>query len=146
VTVIDPPEGLEGVAVIPPDGVSTIEARAALPEQVALADATFNVARASQLTLGLARGDLATIGLGLEDRLHQPHRRHLYPRSMELVDRARELGALGATISGAGPTVLFWVFFEQTGALIDRLREEVGDWAEVRRLNFVAHGADVESL
>jgi homoserine kinase len=146
VTVIDPPEGLEGVAVIPPEGVSTVEAREALPAQVAVADATFNVARACQLTLGLARGDLATIGLGLEDRLHQPHRRRLYPRSMELVDRARELGALGATISGAGPTVLFWVFFEQTGALVDRLREEVGDWAEVRRLNFVAHGADVESL
>ena len=36
----------------------------------------------------------------------------------------------GATISGAGPTVLFWVFFEQTGALVERLREEVEGWAE----------------
>ena len=65
---------------------------------------------------------------------------------MELVQRARELGALGATISGAGPTVLFWVFFEQTGALVDRLRMEADGWAEVRRLNFVAHGADVAEL
>jgi homoserine kinase len=65
---------------------------------------------------------------------------------MELVRRARDLSALGATISGAGPTVLFWVFFEQTGALVDRLRDEVGDWAEVRRLNFVAQGADVPEL
>ena len=95
--------------------VPTGEARAALPAEVPLADATFNVAHAATLALGLARGDLALIARGLEDRLHQPRRRHLYPRSMELVERARELGALGATISGAGPTVLFWVFFEQTG-------------------------------
>ena len=65
---------------------------------------------------------------------------------MDLVERAHELGALGATISGAGPTVLFWVFFEQTGALVDRLRDEVDGWAEVRRLNFVAAGADVAEL
>jgi homoserine kinase len=146
VTAIEPPSGLEAVAVIPPEQVPTAEARAALPEQVPLGDATFNVARASKLTLGLARGDLATIAEGLDDRLHQTHRRHLYPRSMDLVERARDLVALGATISGAGPTVLFWVFFEQTGALVDRLREQAGDWADVRRLNFVALGADVAEL
>jgi homoserine kinase len=146
VTVVEPPSGLEAVAVVPADPVPTGEARAALPAEVPLADATFNAAHAATLALGLARGDLALIARGLEDRLHQPRRRHLYPRSMELIERARELGALGATISGAGPTVLFWVFFEQTGAVYDRLREEVGEWADVRRLNFVVQGADVAEL
>ena len=126
--------------------MSTADARAALPAEVPLADATFNVAHASLLSLGLARSDLALIGRGLEDRLHQPRREHLYPRSMELLRRARELGALGASISGAGPTVLFWVFFEQTGALVERLRSEAEGWADVRRLNFVAMGADVAEL
>ena len=146
VTVIEPPAGLEAVAVVPHDPVSTTAAREALPAQVPLADASFNVARAATLALGLAKGDLAEIARGLDDRLHQPHRRHLYPRSMDLVERASGLGALGATISGAGPTVLFWVFFEQTGALVERLREEVDGWAEIRRLNFVALGADVAEL
>jgi len=146
VTVVEPPAGLEAVAVVPGERVPTGEARAALPAEVPLGDATFNVAHAATLALGLARGDLALIARGLEDRLHQPRRRPLYPRSMELVERARELGALGATISGAGPTVLFWVFFEQTGAVYDRLREEVGAWADVRRLNFVVQGADVAEL
>ncbi len=146
VTVIEPPAGLEAVAVVPHDTVATTAAREALPAQVPLADASFNVARAATLVLGLARGDLAEIARGLDDRLHQPHRRHLYPRSMDLLERASDLGALGATISGAGPTVLFWVFFEQTGALVDRLRDEVEGWAEVRRLNFVALGADVAEL
>src|SRR5439155_571109 len=138
--------GLEAVAVIPAEQVPTVEARAAMPPEVPLADATFNVAHAAVLALGLARADLALIARGLQDRLHQPARERLYPRSMELVRRAPALGALGATISGAGPTVLFWVFFEQTGALVDRLREETAGWAEVQRLNFVALGADVAGL
>jgi homoserine kinase len=146
VTVVEPPAGLEAIAVVPPDPVPTGEARAALPAEVPFADATFNAAHAATLALGLARGDLGLIARGLEDRLHQPRRRHLYPRSMELVERARDFGALGATISGAGPTVLFWVFFEQTGAVVDRLRAEVGDAADIRRLNFVVQGADVAEL
>jgi homoserine kinase len=146
VTKLDPPTGLEAVAVVPGEQVSTEAARAALPAEIPLADVTFNIAHASLLTLGLALGDLALIARGLRDRVHQPRRELLYPRSMQLVKRAGDLGALGATISGAGPTVLFWVFFEQTGALVERLREEVGDWADVRRLNFVALGADVAEL
>jgi homoserine kinase len=98
------------------------------------------------LALGLARQDLALIARGLEDRIHQPRREHLYRRSMELLRRARELGALGATISGAGPTVLFWVWWEDTGGLVERLRAETEGWAEIQRLSFVAHGADVAAL
>jgi homoserine kinase len=126
--------------------VSTEAAREALPAEIPLVDATFNLARASLLALGLARQDLATIARGLEDRIHQPRREPLYRRSMELLRRARELGALGATISGAGPAVLFWVWWEDTGALVERLRDEVEGWAEIQRLNFVAQGADVAAL
>jgi homoserine kinase len=146
VTTIEPPSGLEAIAVTPSEPVSTSAARAALPHEIPLADATFNLAHASLLALGLARGDLATIARGLDDRLHQPRREHLYPKSMELVQRASELGALGGTISGAGPTALLWVYFEDTGALVDRLREQVGGWGEIRRLRFVAQGADVVDL
>jgi homoserine kinase len=146
VITLEPPSGLEAVAVIPAEQVPTAEARAALPAEVPLADATFNVAHAAVLALGLARADLALIARGLHDRLHQPARERFYPRSMDLVRRAAELGALGATISGAGPAVLCWVFFEQTGALVERLREEAAGWSDVRRLNFVALGADVAEL
>jgi homoserine kinase len=146
VSVIEPPSGLEAVAVVPGEPVSTDAARAALPAEIPLAEATFNVAHASLLALGLARQDLALIARGLQDRIHQPRREHLYRRSMELLRRARELGALGATISGAGPTVLFWVWWEDTGGLVERLREEAEGWADVQRLNFVAHGADVAAL
>jgi homoserine kinase len=142
---LDPPAGLEAVIATPPEPVPTASARAALPSEVPLADAVFNVGRASLLVLGLARADLSLIGRGLADALHQPRRRPLYPRSMELVEAAESLGALGATISGAGPTVLFWSHWEQTGALVERLRAEAPD-CEVRRVTFAPGGADVNEL
>ena len=141
----DPAPGLEGVIAIPPHEVPTAEARAALPDQVPLVEAVHNVAHASLLLLGLAKDDFSLIARGLADRLHQPRRQHLYPRSMELVERATELGALGATISGAGPTVLFWCHWEQTGALMERLRSDAPD-CEIRRVAFAAGGADVREL
>ena len=141
----DPPPGIEGVLAIPPGEVPTSDARAALPAEVPLADAVHNVAHASLLVLGLSRGDWDLVGRGLSDAIHQPRRAHLYPRSMELVEKARDLGALGATISGAGPTVLFWAHYEQTGPLYERLRSEAPD-CELRRVTFEPEGADVREL
>ncbi len=141
----DPGPGLETVVAIPPERVATVSARAALPPEVPMADAVHNTAHAAMLVLGLARGDLDLVARGLSDRLHQPRRAHLYPRSMELVGRARELGAVGASISGAGPTVLFWSHPEGTGPLVSQLSEEVPQW-EVRRLAFEPEGATVRAI
>ena len=92
------------------------EARAALPRQVPMADAVFNVAHASLLVLGLADG---------RPRARRPRARRppapAAPRAPLPASRwssrpaRRELGALGATISGAGPTVLVWTQYESTG-------------------------------
>jgi len=142
----DVPAGLEAVLVVPHEHVRTARARAALPEQVPMADAVYNAAHTGLLVLGLARGDWDLVSRGLHDRLHQPHREHLYPRSMALARRAHELGALGATISGAGPAVLVWCAFDATGAVLARLGEECEDWAAVRHVAFAPHGADVVSL
>jgi homoserine kinase len=141
----DPPPELEGVIVIPPHQVPTAQARAALPAEVPIEDAVHNVAHASLLMLGLARADFDLVARGLSDRVHQPRREHLYPRSMELLRRARGFGALGATISGAGPAVLFWSHFEQTGTLYDELHAEAPD-CKVRRVQFDPSGADVRAL
>lgn len=142
----DPAPGIEGVLATPPDIVPTEEARAALPDEVPMGDAVHNVAHASLLILGLARGpDLSLVGRGLSDRIHQPRREAVYPRSMQLLRQARDLGAIGATISGAGPTVLFWCHWEQTGTVFEAVRRAAPD-CEVRRAQFVPGGADVRSL
>jgi homoserine kinase len=142
----EPPMGLEAVLVVPDEGPPTAEARDALPATVPIEAAVFNLSHVAILMLGLATTDWDLISAGLQDRLHQPHRAHLYPRSAGLVDRARSLGALGATISGAGPTVLVWSRYDQTGAVIEALRRDTDGWATVMRVGFEAQGADVRSL
>lgn len=143
---LDPPQGVEGLVVIPDEEVSTDEARAAMPAQVTVNDAVANIAAASQLVLGIERSDLTLIARGLADRLHQPNRAGIYPRSMELLALARDLGAIGATISGAGPTLLLWCFWQDTGKVTEALRDRVDGWATLRRTPFTQLGADVPEL
>jgi homoserine kinase len=145
-TRFEPPTGLEALTVVPEWPVNTSAAREALPEQVPLGDAVFNVAHGALLTLGLARGDWDLLARGLQDRLHEQRRAHLFPRSFELAARARELGALGATISGAGPSVLVWCFYEQTGSVAEALAPELDGWATLMRTPFEPQGAYVVEL
>jgi homoserine kinase len=142
----DPPGGLEGIAVIPVEEVSTERARRAIPAEIPLADAVANISAASRLVLGLQTADLDLVAAGLADRIHQDRRRDLYPRSMELVDSARDLGAFGATISGAGPTVLVWTSWQDAGKVAEELERRYGGPADVRRLPFSPLGADVPEL
>lgn len=142
----NPPEGLEGILVIPGEEVSTRLAREAIPTELPLADAVANVSAAALLVLGLRSADLDLVGRGLRDSIHQPRRRSLYPRSMEIVDAAADLGAVGATISGAGPTVLVWTTWEEAGGVAAALKERTEGWAQVKRLPFEPLGADVPEL
>jgi homoserine kinase len=142
----EPPQGVEGVLAIPSQEVSTEEARAALPNDVPMADAVANVAAASHLVLGVERSDLTLISRGLADRLHQQRRAAVYPRSIELLSLAADVGAIGATVSGAGPAVLFWCFWQDTGKVVDSLGARAGEDVEVRRARFTPLGADVPEL
>jgi homoserine kinase len=144
--LMDPPSGVEAVIVMPDEEVPTAAARAALPAEVEFGAAVDNVAAASQLALGIERSDLGLIARGLTDRLHQPARRELYPRSLELAEAASELGAIGATISGAGPCVLVWSFWQDTGKVVAALEERCAGWAEVRRVPFTPDGAEIIEL
>jgi len=142
-----PPDGLEGILVIPRrDEVPTEEAREAIPEEIPLGQALSNIFLASRLILGLYRGDIGLIAASLKDNIHQTRRRPLYPRSMDLVEGAREIGALGATISGAGPTVLVWTTWEETGKVMEELHRRCDEWAEIRRIAFTNDRADVPEL
>jgi homoserine kinase len=142
----EPPMGLEAVLVVPHEAVNTERARAVLPSAVPLADAVFNLAHASLLLTGIATSNWDLIAAGLRDRLHQRHRADLFPRSADLLERAAGLGALGATISGAGPAVLVWCRYDQTGTVIDALGRETASWASVVRAPFETQGADVREL
>jgi homoserine kinase len=95
------------IAVIPQNEVSTAESRRALPDTVTHADATFTVARAALLGAAIAAGDARLFAASHEDRLHEPHRAATAPLLAELRADLPH-GALGATLSGSGPTVIVW--------------------------------------
>ncbi|MGH2863569.1 MAG: homoserine kinase [Solirubrobacteraceae bacterium] len=140
---LEMPAGLGAVLVIPHKPVRTALAREAVPASVPIADAVHNMARIAKLVAGLTTSDYDLIAAGLGDRLHQPYRAHLYPRSAEIVAQAAEHGALGATISGAGPTVLIWCRKGEAPGLIPWLERISQGWAEVLVVRFEPHGARV---
>ena len=85
--------------------VPTEKARAVLPDSVSLADASFNAARTALLVRAILSKRASLLGEALRDRLHQPHRLHLYPWTEEVIRVAEAAGAYGAGICGAGPSV-----------------------------------------
>lgn len=103
---LEPPEALEVLVVIPEFELSTTKAREALPTEVTVSDAVYNISRTSLLTAALASGRLDLIGRAMEDRLHQPYRAPLVPGMEKLLIEAPKHGALGIALSGAGPTLL----------------------------------------
>jgi len=98
--------GLTAVVFIPEITGATWAARAALPSTLPYADAVANIAHASGLAVGLCTGNHALIGTGMNDLMHEPYRARLFPHLDPMKDAARKAGALGACLSGAGPTVL----------------------------------------
>lgn len=100
------PAGLRWVVLIPEVEGATSEARAVLPDAVPRADAVFNVGRVSLFLAALARGRTDLLAHAMEDRLHQPYRRRLFPWMEAVTAAARSAGALGCVLSGAGPSLL----------------------------------------
>ncbi len=101
----DVPE-LSAALVLPDFDFPTHAARAALPKQVPIGDAVFNIGRALLVVEALRTGDLDLLGKVMEDRLHQPYRLPLIPRAVEAIAAARRAGAAATAISGAGPSVI----------------------------------------
>lgn len=80
-------------------------AREALPREVPLEDAIYNLARSALWPAALSSGRLRALREACRDRLHQPHRAHLMPGVLEAIEGALEAGALAAFVGGAGPTL-----------------------------------------
>lgn len=104
-----PPRNFSMVAVIPEFNLSTKLARKVLPESVPFTDAVFNVSRTALLIGALCTGELNLLVHALDDRLHQPYREPLIPGMAQVLAAARQAGALGAALSGAGPCLLAFV-------------------------------------
>lgn len=103
---IQPPQFLKGVVAVPDYSLATKTSREILPVQVSFQDAVFNVARAAFLVAALQQGDMALLGIAMEDRLHQSFRSSLIPGLKKVFAAAKLAGARGVTLSGSGPAVI----------------------------------------
>lgn len=111
------------VCVLVPDfELETSLARAALPKQVSTQDAIFNISRAAVLLKALECGDMETIAVSMDDRLHQPYRRHLIAEYDRIRELAMGCGAVSFCISGAGPALLC-IYKDE--AFADKMKEGV---------------------
>jgi homoserine kinase len=133
------PHPVRAVAVIPQVRLATADARRALPAQVPLGDAVFNVNRAALLVAALSQGRLDLLREAVGDRLHQPYRAALLPGMPEVMEAAYAAGALACFLSGAGSTVLALAEGEQEAetigaAMQSRWREGFGTASRVQVL------------
>ena len=103
----DPPESLVAALFIPDLALRTARMRDALPTKVSHVDAAHNVGRTAMVVAALASGlRLDLLAAMSDDRLHEPYRLVHFPQLPDLVRAARDAGALGASLSGAGSTVI----------------------------------------
>ncbi len=102
------PEGLTCVLVHPHFVLETRRARAALARPCAISDFVPQSAGLARLMVGLFTLDFDSIRAGLCDVLVEPRRAHLIPGFADVKKAAMDAGALGASISGGGPSVFAW--------------------------------------
>jgi len=127
------------IAVIPETRVLTAHARGLLPQAVSLEDAAFSAGRAALLGAALAAGSAELLAASAADRLHEPYRAESAPHLAAIRDDLPR-GALGATLSGSGPTVLVWAERGRQAEVEGELARRFPTF-EVRRLLVTAAGA-----
>jgi homoserine kinase len=139
---------LKVALVLPEIHLPTHIARAALPSEVSMKDATFNLGRAMLVVEALRQGDLGLLNQVIDDRLHLPYRLPLIPGGQKALEAAYAAGASAVTISGAGPSLI--AFTQSDPTPVAQAMTAAFQNHEVRSRSFVlstsASGASVEFL
>jgi len=135
IPVPDPPLVVLG---IPEFALPTEEARRRVPDRVAFEGAVANSGRAALLVAALVPRRLDLLGVATEDRLHQPYRDPLVPGFAAVCRAAREAGAAGVALSGAGPSVVAFAEAGRAGEVAQAM-ERAFDACGVRARAIVTH-------
>lgn len=121
---VTPPAHLGVLLVIPHFELLTSKARGILPDTYTRADTVHALSHAALLAAALTTGRLDLLQGAMRDRLHQPYRAPLVPGLTTILEEAPRHGALGAALSGAGPSVLcFHDRHDNTAALTTFLED-----------------------
>lgn len=142
-----PKKPLNFIAAVPAEPLSTARARQAIPEMVSHKDAVFNAGRSALLVSALLTGEYKFLPDALEDRLHQPYRMPLINGTQAVFKAAKNAGAYGAIISGAGSTLMAYAAAdadsEAIGRAMQQAFEKAGQQAVYHVLKLDEEGARV---
>ena len=142
-----PKKPLSFIAAVPAEPLSTARARQAIPEMVSHKDAVFNAGRSALLVSALLTGEYKFLPDALEDRLHQPYRMPLINGTQAVFKAAKNAGAYGAIISGAGSTLMAYAAAdadsEAIGRAMQQAFEKAGQQAVYHVLKLDEEGARV---
>lgn len=106
---VDAPKNLRMCVAIPRLDVpkkKTKVSRGVIPKKVKLSDSILNLSNASAIVAGFLKKDSKLIGKSTKDVIAEPARKHMIPGFDKVKSNALKAGALGVTISGAGPSVI----------------------------------------
>ncbi len=106
---IDPPTNLRMCIAVPKIDVpkkKTKVSRGVIPKKIKLADSILNLSNAATIVSGFMKKDTKMIGNSIKDVIIEPARQHMIPGFIKVKENAIRAGALGVTISGAGPSVI----------------------------------------
>ncbi|QDI88884.1 homoserine kinase [Candidatus Nitrosopumilus sp. SW] len=109
VTRIEPPTNLRMCVAVPKLDVpkkKTKVSRGVIPKKIKLTDSILNLSNASTIVAGFLKKDPELIGNSIKDVIVEPARQHMIPGFAKVKQNALKAGALGVTISGAGPSVI----------------------------------------
>ncbi|MCR5758429.1 MAG: homoserine kinase [Selenomonas sp.] len=139
---------LKLVVAVPDFPLSTKKAREVLPEAVSIKDAVNNIGRAGMLVAALCKGNEKFLRNVFEDALHQPYRAKLIPGMYEVFKAARNAGALGASLSGAGPCLMAYTLQrrhveEAVGQAMQETFAQYGVHADILLLDLDTRGAHI---
>ncbi|MBX2912126.1 MAG: homoserine kinase [Cyclobacteriaceae bacterium] len=123
------PSELYAVVVHPDVQIKTSESRKLLPSLVPLKSVVAQTGNIAGLVAGLLQHDYNLIGRSMHDGIVEPARAHTIPGFRELKSAAIQAGALGAGISGSGPSVfaLCWGG-ASAGKVHDEMRSAYGEF------------------
>ncbi|MBO4780295.1 MAG: homoserine kinase [Selenomonadaceae bacterium] len=134
---------LKLIVAVPDFELSTRLARKVLPRNVSMQDAIFNISRASMLIAALVEGREDLLPLAFDDALHQPYRKKLVPGMSAVFEAAKNAGALGAAISGAGSCLI--AFTSARSRLEDKISAAMVEAFKVAGVKSKALVLDVDS-
>jgi homoserine kinase len=100
------PAELSVVAVVPEFELPTEVSRSVLPQKIDLQVTISNLQRACFLLASLHNGDFSNISKAMDDQIYQPLRKQFIPGFDQVLNAALDNGAIGAALSGAGPSIL----------------------------------------